>query len=927
MNDDERAILIAEILENFVARARDVDAPSAEEILRAHPDLADELRPLLFSVKALERAKAEKLDATGPAVPVLPIDIDVESVGDFRLVREIGRGGMGVVYEAVQSALSRRVAVKILPRAALGDAQRVERFRKEAETASRLNHQNIVPVYGVGKEGDLWYYAMMLIPGVGLDCIVRRAALLRPNCTELPEPDDAGSIADRALAWFLTGKSTEKTADLSTDRRGRFRRAAEIARSIADALDYAHSQGVLHRDVKPSNLLIEPSGKVWIMDFGIAKVLDQPALTAAGEILGTMQYSAPEQLDGAPNDKSDVYALGLTLYELIALERAFTAANRRELLRRVKDGAMKPLASVEPTVPSDLEVIIAKATAFDPAHRYGSAKEFADDLSRFLDDRPIAARKVSVVEKAWRWTRRNRTVASLGAATSVAVLAAVVVGWASFLSTDRALTGERAAREEAGRRLIESRDARARAEKNLDLSLEAFDDMFDAIAGRDDLFGGQVVGRSSPAPMSQKDIATLEKMLRFYGRFALTNAEDARLDEATARAHLRIGDIHRRRGSFADAEAAYRRSLGLFRSLDATGKDRDFSVEIALIFENLGMGNFANGKTIEGLTDLGRAREILEKSLETKPEPRTQFELARTLNAIGSISRASAAADRRSGSAAPGSSMREPPGPLHRRALEIAARLTTEFPGPAKYRLLLARSHRLLSEAEDTVARNQSSAEHMAIATSILEALAAEHPEVPDYVYELAETEMSNAQRIEDSAAAEKILRRAADRLADISVEFAGAPAFVESTSRVHRDLARRLFAERKFKEAAVEFAASFEAQRILCDRFPAMIAHKLEFAGIARDLAANLRESDRPREARDHLAPAARDLVTWIDQDPNAIILMPVAEELLESLVNLETALGETEAAAETRGILLRLKRFGPDFRASIVPDSRPQK
>jgi serine/threonine protein kinase len=191
---------------------------------------------------------------------------------------------------------------------------------------------------------------------------------------------------------------------------------------VADALAHAHAQGILHRDIKPSNLLLDLRGTVWVTDFGLAKASDADDLTRTGDVVGTLRYMAPERFDGLGDHRADVYALGLTLYELLTLRPAFLADNRHKLVEQVLTAAPPAPRRVRPAVPRDLETVVLKATARDPALRYQAAADLADDLRRYLEDRPIRARRASGTEQAWRWCRRNPAVAGL-LATVLLVLA------------------------------------------------------------------------------------------------------------------------------------------------------------------------------------------------------------------------------------------------------------------------------------------------------------------------------------------------------------------------------------------------------------------------------------------------------------------------------------------------------------------------
>jgi WD40 repeat protein len=327
-------------------------------------------------------------------------------LGGYRLVREVGRGGMGVVYEAVEEALGRHVALKMLPAHAQQDPRYLLRFQREARAAGRLLHRNIVPVYGVGEHEGINYYVMQFIAGKGLDCVL---AELRRTPREATAPGWMGPDAGRAY----------------------FTQIARVGMQVAEALAYAHGQGVLHRDVKPSNLLLDGQGSVWVSDFGLAKASDgEDNLTHSGDLIGTLRYMAPERFRGHSDARSDIYALGLTLYELLTLRPAFGEGDQGKLVHQVLHDEPPRARAVNPAVPQDLDTIVTRAIAREPERRYPSAAALADDLQRWLEDRPIRARPASRLEHAWRWARRNRTLAGLLAAVVGILLAGTsLVTW------------------------------------------------------------------------------------------------------------------------------------------------------------------------------------------------------------------------------------------------------------------------------------------------------------------------------------------------------------------------------------------------------------------------------------------------------------------------------------------------------------------
>jgi WD40 repeat protein/serine/threonine protein kinase len=426
--------------------------------------------------------------------PATPRQEPVDRLGDFRIVREVGRGGMGVVYEAEQISLGRRVALKLLPHRGLLDAKQRQRFEREAKAAAKLHHTNIVPVFGTGEHDGQPYYVMQLIDGQGLDAVIEALRRGPPAGvpTTLPAAPDgaAAAVAHSLLTGHFAGAAPSSdglTVDLPGEARPRpeppsasaalpasgvgsssgarkasyWRGVALIGVQVADALEYAHKQGVLHRDVKPSNLLLDARGTAWVTDFGLAKADDRANLTAAGDILGTLRYMPPEAFDGVTDARTDVYALGLTLYELLALRPAFDESDRNKLIKQVTSGEPPRLDRVNPAVPRDLVTIVHKAADRDPARRYQTAGDLAADLRRFLADEPIKARRTSSLERLGRWGRRNP-----GVAASLGVIAVLLAG-VSVASTVAAWRFERLAGEK-GKALRDAEEAGDEARRQKD---------------------------------------------------------------------------------------------------------------------------------------------------------------------------------------------------------------------------------------------------------------------------------------------------------------------------------------------------------------------------------------------------------------------------------------------------------------------------
>lgn len=375
---DDRAEVLRELFATEIELKIGVgdDVPITEYLAR-FPDDTTELESVYFEV-VNEAAESQSRSDSG-----MP-----ERIGDYRIERELGRGGMGIVYLAVQESLGRQVALKVLPPSLDHDAIRRRRFEVEARAIARLHHHHIVEVYGIGQHEGTSYFAMQFIDGDGLDRVIAATLAI----------EQIGPIG--------------RIGPISPIRPIDFREAAYIGQQIADALHYAHTNGILHRDIKPSNILVDRNGDAWLTDFGLAKLSGiEVTLTAHGDVLGTLRYMPPEAFRSQSDARGDVYSLGLTLYELLARKPGFSEKSREGLMYQIMETSPVRLDRLLPDLPRDLVTIVHKSIERDPAARYQTAAEFADDLRRFLNDEPIRARRVGPVERFVRWSRRNRGLA------------------------------------------------------------------------------------------------------------------------------------------------------------------------------------------------------------------------------------------------------------------------------------------------------------------------------------------------------------------------------------------------------------------------------------------------------------------------------------------------------------------------------------
>ncbi len=495
---------IEDLAEEFLERRRLGERPTMDDYAARHPHLAGEIReffPVLGLVEDFKPSPGESSGRIeGSRIPGLATGL--RRLGDFRLLREVGRGGMGIVYEAEQESLGRRVALKVLRDQRLLDPKLLIRFQREAKAAARLHHTNIVPVFGVGEHEGTYFYVMQFIRGLPLDVVLQGVRRLKGAAADpgaptaetmlsdgLTEADLARSLAtgryatvhvveapssplgaapaplvrdDDSSATFPGSPTLTSASDTA---RQYARSVARVGLQVAEALDYAHQHGILHRDIKPSNLLLDAHGAVWVTDFGLAKLASDSDLTRTGDIVGTIRYMAPERFEGRCDARSDVYALGLTLYELLARKPAFEAEDRHALIRQVTQEEPRALRRVEPTVLRDLHTIVHRAIAKDTKDRYATAAELRDELERFLSDRPIHARPLLLPERYWRWCRRNPLLALASSAACALTIAIAVVSSLAAYRNGRLADQLKSQRDEANHNLILAYTSEAEARR------------------------------------------------------------------------------------------------------------------------------------------------------------------------------------------------------------------------------------------------------------------------------------------------------------------------------------------------------------------------------------------------------------------------------------------------------------------------------
>jgi len=458
--DDPRLLQVSR---EYLAELESGRKPDRSAYLTRFPDLADALADCLDGI---ELAHALGAPDRTESQQTPSVEFSGSPLGDFQILHELGHGGMGVVYEAVQLSLGRRVALKVLPFAAALDAKQLQRFKNEAHAAAQLHHTNIVPVYAVGCERGVHFYAMQLIEGRSLATVIQD---LRAESEDNALPEHSASTMNPRGSVTVVNSGLQ-ASQRSTRTRQSFRTAARLAAQVADALDYAHEAGVVHRDIKPANLLLDAKGAIWVTDFGLAQIVADGGVTQTGDLVGTLRYMSPEQASGrrSPVDhRADVYSLGATLYELLTLQPIFSGDDRTSLLYQILNEEPRPLRQFDLAIPIELETIVLKATAKSPLDRYSTAAEFAADLRRFLDERPILARRPTLLDRGRKWARRHPSFV----AASVILLVCGLIG----LSITTAIV----AREQAETKAAYQREIRraAEADARFELARRAADEM------------------------------------------------------------------------------------------------------------------------------------------------------------------------------------------------------------------------------------------------------------------------------------------------------------------------------------------------------------------------------------------------------------------------------------------------------------------
>jgi serine/threonine-protein kinase len=805
MNDTGSDVdTVGKLAEAFLARYRRGERPALSEYISQHPELAAQIRDLFPALAMMEELGSVGGPATGPlAEAAVPGQQEPRQLGEYRILREVGRGGMGVVYEAVQESLGRHVALKVFPGHGILSATHLERFRRESKAAAQLHHTNIVPVFGVGDSGGVHYYAMQFIRGQGLDEVLKELKRLRSQKGSTPpEPSERG--ADRSMAQqLLEGRWNEAsgaqaqgpgsrqpglapavgTSDTAsaTHRSGPeltvlsefqyFRSVARMGVQVAEALTHAHQQGILHRDIKPSNLLLDARGTVWVTDFGLAKSEGAEDLTNTGDIVGTLRYMAPERFNGWSDPRSDVYGLGITLYELLTLRPAFEDSNRPRLVERVvHDDPPRP-RKLDPRIPRDLETIVLKAVAKEPGNRYPTAEALAEDLRRFLADRSIHARPATSAERTWRWCRRNPLVATLGAALGLILVGSVVSLTGLYLQAD------------AQRQRAEANESRGN--ENLARARKAVEDYCVSVAEDE---------RLKRADFHDLRTKLLQTAIPFYEDFLRQLPDDAALSADQARAYYRLAHLLAETGHAEEAMADYGRAAVIFAGLLQAQPDEPEYLHGLAASHNYRANQLSRlaDRADDAQEGYRQAIALQQRLVDTFPkQPEYRRELARNHNNLAILlhSRGQVVEAERQ----------------YRCALALNTSLVTEFPRVPEYQQALAVSQHDFAWMLYIQRRHTESEAAFRQALTLQETLANKFPDVPAYRQDLAETHndlaavMSDLDRV---AEAERHCRGAIDLLVKLARDFATVPDYRKDLAKCHSQLGNVLADAGRWPEA-----------------------------------------------------------------------------------------------------------------------------
>jgi len=526
-SDPNRASALDDLVVECLDRMESEGDAALDALCSSHPEHAVALSSRIRTLRAAGLIQMP-VTAQAEAFP--------DRLGDFDLIARLGAGGMGVVYRARQISLGREVALKLIRPEHLYFEGARERFRREVEATARLQHPGIVPIHTVGEERGIPYFAMELVDGLSFGDVLEKLAARAPD-----------SLVGADLLDTLPGSGSSPLFDGAW-----WECAARIVREVAEALEHAHRRGVLHRDLKPSNVMVTRAGRVLLVDFGLSSAHGAKRLTQSGSHLGSMPYMPPEIVAGGAGDgdaKSDVYSLGASLYEVLTLSLPFAADSATDMLRRIADGRVEDPRRRNAAIPRDLAVVCLTAMERDPARRYATAADFARDLTRVLERRPIEARPAGPLLRVARFAQRRPAHAAAYGLAALLVLGVPTALWIQ----------QRAANRDIRSALEEAHLQRDRARSSLDVAAQSIEDLLSRV-GDHDLDG--VPGMDALRTKILEDALVLNEDL-----ISIAPDEDVGVVRSAV-ARSRVGEIRKLEGRNAEAETLLSSAIEVLEHAD-----------------------------------------------------------------------------------------------------------------------------------------------------------------------------------------------------------------------------------------------------------------------------------------------------------------------------------------------------------------------